>query len=134
MPLDPMVYADMLGERDCQGQDPRLPGQHRLGSRAPTAWGTASRSSYNRINVNAALDGTLEEAEFIHDDVFNLDIPTSCPGVPDEVMVPWKCWSSKEEYDATAKKLAAMYQENFGRSTPTCPEREKRRPARLAPA
>ncbi len=37
---------------------------------------------YNRINVNAALDGTLEEAEFIHDDVFNLDIPTSCPGVP----------------------------------------------------
>ncbi len=77
---------------------------------------------YNRINVNAALDGSLEDAEFIHDDVFNLDIPTTCPGVPDEVMVPWKCWSSKEEYDATAKKLAAMFQENFEKKYSHLPE------------
>lgn len=112
MPLDPMVYADMLGERIASGKTRVylvntgwVEGSYGVGHRIPL--------DYNRINVNAALDGTLEQAEFIHDDVFNLDIPTSCPGVPDEVMVPWKCWSSKEEYDATAKKLAGMFQENF---------------------
>lgn len=124
MPLDPMVYADMLGERIAEGKTRVylvntgwVEGSYGVGHRIPLV--------YNRINVNAALDGTLEEAEFIHDDVFNLDIPTSCPGVPDEVMVPWKCWSSKEEYDATAKKLAAMFQENFEKKYAHLPENVK---------
>lgn len=124
MPLDPMVYADMLGERIAEGKTRVylvntgwVEGSYGVGHRIPLV--------YNRINVNAALDGTLEEAEFIHDDVFNLDIPTSCPGVPDEVMVPWKCWSSKDEYDATAKKLAAMFQENFEKKYAHLPENVK---------
>ena len=124
MPLDPMVYADMLGERIAEGKTRVylvntgwVEGSYGVGHRIPLV--------YNRINVNAALDGTLEEAEFIHDDVFNLDIPTSCPGVPDEVMVPWKCWSSKEEYDATAKKLAGMFQENFEKKYAHLPENVK---------
>lgn len=124
MPLDPMVYADMLGERIASGKTRVylvntgwVEGSYGIGHRIPL--------DYNRINVNAALDGTLEQAEFIHDDVFNLDIPTSCPGVPDEVMVPWKCWSSKEEYDATAKKLAGMFQENFEKKYAHLPENVK---------
>lgn len=124
MPLDPMVYADMLGERIASGKTRVylvntgwVEGSYGVGHRIPL--------DYNRINVNAALDGTLEQAEFIHDDVFNLDIPTSCPGVPDEVMVPWKCWSSKEEYDATAKKLAGMFQENFEKKYAHLPENVK---------
>lgn len=124
MPLDPMVYADMLGERIAEGKTRVylvntgwVEGSYGVGHRIPLV--------YNRINVNAALDGTLEEAEFIHDDVFNLDIPTSCPGVPDDVMVPWKCWSSKDEYDATAKKLAGMFQENFEKKYAHLPENVK---------
>ena len=124
MPLDPMVYADMLGERIASGKTRVylvntgwVEGSYGVGHRIPL--------DYNRINVNAALDGTLEQAEFIHDDVFNLDIPTSCPGVPDEVMIPWKCWSSKEEYDATAKKLAGMFQENFEKKYAHLPENVK---------
>ena len=124
MPLDPMVYADMLGERIASGKTRVylvntgwVEGSYGVGQRITL--------DYNRINVNAALDGTLEQAEFIHDDVFNLDIPTSCPGVPDEVMVPWKCWSSKEEYDATAKKLAGMFQENFEKKYAHLPENVK---------
>lgn len=124
MPLDPMVYADMLGERIVSGKTRVylvntgwIEGPYGVGRRIPL--------DYNRINVNAALDGTLEQAEFIHDDVFNLDIPTSCPGVPDEVMVPWKCWSSKEAYDAGAKKLAGMFQENFEKKYAHLPENVK---------
>ena len=121
MPLDPMVYANMLGERIAEGKTRVylvntgwVEGSYGVGHRIPLI--------YNRINVNAALDGSLEDAEFIHDEVFNLDIPTTCPGVPDDVMVPWKCWASKEEYDATAKKLAGMFQENFEKKYSHLPE------------
>lgn len=124
MPLDPMVYADMLGERIAAGKTRVylvntgwVEGSYGVGHRIPLI--------YNRINVNAALDGSLEEAEFIHDDVFNLDIPTTCAGVPDNVMVPWMCWESKDEYDATAKKLAGMFQENFEKKYAHLPQNVK---------
>ncbi|WP_102337687.1 phosphoenolpyruvate carboxykinase (ATP) [Collinsella provencensis] len=124
MPLDPMVYADMLGERIAAGKTRVylvntgwVEGSYGVGHRIPLI--------YNRINVNAALDGSLEQAEFIHDDVFNLDIPTTCAGVPDNVMVPWKCWESKDDYDATARKLAHMFQENFEKKYAHLPENVK---------
>ncbi len=124
MPLDPMVYADMLGKDIAEGKTRVylvntgwVEGSYGVGHRIPLV--------YNRTNVNAALDGSLEDAEFIHDDVFNLDIPVSCPGVPDEVMVPWKCWDSKEEYDATARKLAGMFEENFEKKYAHLPENVK---------
>ncbi|MFR2950408.1 MAG: hypothetical protein ACLTKG_03020 [Collinsella intestinalis] len=49
-------------------------------------------------------------------------------------MVPWKCWSSKEEYDATAKKLAGMFQENFEKKYAHLPENVKTPARALVPA
>jgi len=45
--------------------------------------------------------------------VFNLDVPTSCPGVPADVLHPRKTWKDGAAYDARAKKLAAMFTDNF---------------------
>ena len=110
---------------DCRGQDPCLPCEHRSACRPPTAWGTASRSSttaststrHSTARSRKPSSSTTTSSTWIS--------PTSCPGVPDEVMVPWKCWSSKEEYDATAKKLAAMFQENFEKKYAHLPENVK---------
>ena len=67
--------------------------------------------------VAACLDGSLEEAEFELDPIFNLSVPKSCPGVPDEVLSPKKMWKDKAAYEKTAKELAEQFKENFSQYT-----------------
>ena len=44
---------------------------------------------------------------------FGFDIVTECPGVPAEILRPRESWADKSAYDATAKKLAALFNKNF---------------------
>jgi phosphoenolpyruvate carboxykinase (ATP) len=69
--------------------------------------------AYTRAMVNAALDGKLAEVEFVEDPVFGVQVPTSCPNVPSEVLSPRGTWADKDAYDVQAKKLAGMFVENF---------------------
>jgi len=63
--------------------------------------------------IRAALSGALDRVSFEKDPVFNLDIPASCPDVPSEVLNPRHTWSDRDAYDAQARKLAAMFRDNF---------------------
>jgi phosphoenolpyruvate carboxykinase (ATP) len=40
-------------------------------------------------------------------------MPTTCPDVPAEILVPINTWSDKDEYTKKAKELAAMFVKNF---------------------
>ena len=122
MPMDPAVYAKMLGDKlDKYGTKVYM---------VNTGWAGGSAASgakrmklkYTRAMVTAALNGELEKAEFVHDDLFNLDIPQSCPDVPSEIMNPRDTWADKEAYDAQAKRLAGMFHKNFTEKYPTMPE------------
>ncbi len=121
MPMDASVYANMLGERiEKYNTKVYLVNTGWTGG----AYGTGSRMKlkYTRAMVTAALNGELEKAEFVHDDLFNLDIPQSCPDVPSEIMNPRDTWADKEAYDAQAKRLAGMFHKNFTEKYPTMPE------------
>jgi phosphoenolpyruvate carboxykinase (ATP) len=63
--------------------------------------------------VHAALDGRLAKAEFTTEEAFGLSIPTTCPGVPAELLNPRNAWSDKNAYDAQARLLATKFAENF---------------------
>ena len=63
--------------------------------------------------VQAALDGALYDVATEPDPIFGLHIPVSCPNVPAEVLNPRNTWADKAAYDAQAKKLATMFNENF---------------------
>jgi phosphoenolpyruvate carboxykinase (ATP) len=63
--------------------------------------------------VKAALNSDLEKVQFKHDDIFNFDIPTSCPGVPPEILDPANTWSDKQSYFISSKRLAALFVKNF---------------------
>ena len=63
--------------------------------------------------VTAALTGEFDIAKYRHDDVFNLDVPVTCPDVPSDVLNPRNTWSEKDAYDLSARKLAQMFVENF---------------------
>jgi phosphoenolpyruvate carboxykinase (ATP) len=65
--------------------------------------------------VNAAIEGALAGAALEPEPFFGLAIPTEVPGVPGEVLNPRNAWSDPAAYDVQAKKLAALFQENFKR-------------------
>ena len=69
--------------------------------------------AYTRAMLNAALDGKLDNVEYIEDPNFGVQVPSSCPNVPEEVLIPRNTWADKDAYDAQAKKLAGMFVENF---------------------
>jgi phosphoenolpyruvate carboxykinase (ATP) len=112
LPRHPGVYAEMLGDK--------------LREHGATVWlvntgwsgggygvGNRMKLGYTRAMVNAAIAGDLDSAEFVPDPVFGVDVPTSVPGVPSEVLHPREAWADGEAYDASAAKLAEMFRENF---------------------
>ncbi len=112
MPRPAIVYAKMLGEKI-----------EKYGTRAyliNTGWsggpygvGERIKIQYTRAMVRAAINGTIERSEFTHDEIFNLDVPTSCPGVPREILDPRSTWQEKGAYEIAAKRLAGLFVENF---------------------
>ncbi len=47
------------------------------------------------------------------DPVFNIHVPVTCPGVPQEVLRPRQTWADKAAYDKTAADLAQRFVRNF---------------------
>ncbi len=78
-------------------------------------YGTGSRMklSYTRSVMDAIHSGELESAPMITDPVFGFEIVTECPNVPGEMLQPRESWSDGSAYDQAAKKLAALFCENF---------------------
>ena len=114
MPMHPGVYADLLSDK--------------MAEHGATAWlintgwsggsygeGKRMKIKYTRAMLNAALDGELDDVEYVTDERFGFEIPTSCEGVPGEVLIPRKTWASGESYDEMADKLASMFNKNFER-------------------
>ena len=121
MPMDASVYAKMLGDKlDQYGTKVYL---------VNTGWAGGSASmgakrmklSYTRAMVTAALNGSFDNTEFRHHDVFNVDYPVHCPNVPDEMLDARGMWEDKAAYDEQANKLATMFNDNFTQKYPNMP-------------
>ena len=88
----------------------------------PYGVGSRMKLKYTRAMITAALNGTLDDVEYVHNDVFNVDVPQSCPNVPAEILNPKDTWQDKAAYDAQANKLAGMFEENFSKKYPNMPK------------
>jgi phosphoenolpyruvate carboxykinase (ATP) len=112
LPLHPARYAELLGKKlSGSGVNVWLVNTGWSGG----AFGVGSRIklAYTRAIITAALEGTLDGVVYEKLPVFNLSYPTSCPGVPDEIMNPKNTWKDKSAYDVQAAKLAAAFVKNF---------------------
>jgi len=110
--LHPNEYALMLAEKmQKHGANAWLVNTGLTGG----AYGTGERMSlkYTRSIIDAIHDGSLVGAPVVKDPVFGMDIPTKVAGVPDGVLIPRDTWDVPEQYDATAKKLAGLFRDNF---------------------
>ena len=111
MPLSPLVYSDMFGQKiDRAGTRVYLINTGWTGG--PYGTGRRMDLGSTRLMVSAALSGSIEESEFVHDPVFNVDVPQSIEGVDPLVLNPRDTWANKEAYDKTAHALAQMFVDN----------------------
>ena len=111
MPLSPLLYADMFGKKiDKAGTRVYLINTGWTGG--PYGVGMRMDLASTRLMVSAALNGSVEEAEFVHDPVFNVDVPQHIEGVDSRVLNPRGTWADKAAYDGVARQLASMFVEN----------------------
>ena len=115
LPLPASRYAELLGEKIAKtGANVYL---------VNTGWSGGSYGKggkrmslpYTRAMVTACLNGELEKSEFELDPIFNVLVPKTCPGVPDEVLTPKKTWADPAAYEETAHMLAGLFQKNFAK-------------------
>lgn len=112
LPLHPGKYAAMLGKkiRDHQVNVWMI---NTGWSGGPYGIGKRMKLDYTRAMISAALEGKLDNVTYVAHPVFGMEMPTSCPNVPEKVLNPRNTWESGEEYDEKAKKLALEFIENF---------------------
>ncbi|EMR02438.1 phosphoenolpyruvate carboxykinase (ATP) [Cesiribacter andamanensis] len=114
LPLHPTVYAEMLGKKmDEHNVNVWLINTGWSGG----GYGVGSRIKlrYTRAMITAALKGELDEVHLEKHPIFGVNMPTSCPNVPQEILNPRNTWSDKEAYDRQASKLAKAFNDNFGK-------------------
>jgi phosphoenolpyruvate carboxykinase (ATP) len=114
MPRHPSLYGNLLKERIAKGGvscwlvntgwtggKATMPGIKRMPIKA------------TRALLNAALDGSLNDAEFRKDPHFGFDVPVAVAGVDGAILDPRAAWSNQADYDETARYLVGQFIENF---------------------
>ena len=66
-----------------------------------------------RALLNAALDGSLNDAEFRKDPNFGFEVPVAVAGVDSKLLDPREAWADGQAYDVTAKDLVGKFIKNF---------------------
>lgn len=112
LPLDPEIYAELLGKKIAKHNTAVwlintgwTGGPYGIGRRIPL--------TYTRAMINAVLNHSLQDIPFNRHDLFGLWIPSSCPGVPNELLNPQMTWDDHDAYQQKVKYLITLFQKNF---------------------
>ncbi|AUI85026.1 phosphoenolpyruvate carboxykinase (ATP) [Vibrio azureus] len=110
--LHPTKYAEVLVKRmEAAGAEAYL---------VNTGWnGSGKRISIQdtRGIIDAILDGSIEEASTKHIPIFNLEVPTSLPGVDPNILDPRDTYVDPLQWESKAKDLAERFINNFDKYT-----------------
>ncbi|HEY0976903.1 MAG TPA: phosphoenolpyruvate carboxykinase (ATP) [Flavobacteriales bacterium] len=114
LPLHPTKYADMLGEKMRQ-HNVRVWLVNTGWSGGAYGTGERIKLKYTRAMITAALRGELDNVEYDEHRVFGMKFPTSCPGVPSEMLNARKTWKDEAAYFEQAEKLSKAFNDNFNK-------------------
>ncbi len=108
----PSKYAELLAEN--------MNKHHAKAWLVNTGWsggaygeGERMKLKITRAIIDAIHNGDLENVEVVLDPRFGFEVPTSCPNVPQEVLIPKNTWKNGDAYEAKANHLAQLFQKNF---------------------
>ena len=114
MAQKPSVYAERLAEKMKQHKTRCVLLNTGWGG-GPYGVGKRISIGHTRALLDASLRGDLDAGKVQYEThpVFGLKMPTSCPGVPAEILNPRNTWSDTAAYDQAAEKLRDMFRKNF---------------------
>jgi phosphoenolpyruvate carboxykinase (ATP) len=112
LPRHPGVYAEMLVDR-LKRYDVPVWLVNTGWTGGPFGVGHRMDITHTRNMVRAALNGELSDVPTVVDPIFRVAVPTSVPGVPNDVLQPRSTWADPAAYDEAAAKIAHMFHENF---------------------
>ena len=117
LPRPPEVYGKLLGDKIAKGgttcwlvNTGWTGGAYGVGSRMPI--------NVTRALLSAAINGSLDQAEFMKDPNFGFAVPKAVPGVDPSYLNPKDTWADKNAYDEAASKLVNLFMENFEQHLP----------------
>jgi len=114
MPRHPSVYGNLLKKRIAEGgAQCWLVNTGWSGGRATDPGIKRMPIKATRALLNAALDGSLNDAEFKKDPNFGFEVPVAVPGVDSKLLDPRGAWADGVEYDKTAQELVRKFIDNF---------------------
>ena len=115
LPLHPTKYAELLGKKLDDNKDIIVWLINTGWSGGAYGTGSRMKLSYTRAMITAAMNGELNNTEYVPHSVFNILMPTSVPNVPSEILLPRNTWADKEAYDKKANELAQLFVKNFAK-------------------
>jgi phosphoenolpyruvate carboxykinase (ATP) len=112
--LHPMRYAKMLADKIEQHKaNAWLLNTGWVGAGALQG-GKRCPLKYTRAILDAIHSGELANVEYETYDVFNLQVPKTCPNVPDELLNPKTAWTAgNDSFNEEVVKLGKLFRENF---------------------
>jgi phosphoenolpyruvate carboxykinase (ATP) len=108
----PQKYAELLAEKmETHGANAWLINTGWVGG----GYGVGERIKlrYTRAIIDAIHSGELSEAATTTEPVFGLAIPTTCAGMPTDLLVPKNAWQDTAAYDKQAAHLVTLFRTNF---------------------
>ena len=116
MPRNPDVYASMLGDK-LKTYQTSVYLVNTGWTGGPYGEGKRMDIRLTRAMVHAALSGKLDPTQTVLDEIFKLQVPRHCPGIPDpSVLIPKNTWRDKQAYEKKAKNLAAQFALHFDKA------------------
>lgn len=112
LPLHPGQYAEMLGQK-LRAHEVDVWLINTGWSGGPYGVGQRMKLGYTRAMITAVLEGKLAQVGFEPHPIFGMQMPTSCPAVPSELLNPRNTWPNQADYDQQALTLANMFRKNF---------------------
>ncbi|MBF0161361.1 MAG: phosphoenolpyruvate carboxykinase (ATP) [Magnetococcales bacterium] len=112
MVLDPVYYANMLGERLTQTRA-RCWLVNTGWSGGPYGEGERMPISETRAIIDRILSDDLNKVKTRTDPVFGLQVPKNIAGVEKSRLNPRETWKDPLAYDEKAQVLATLFKENF---------------------
>ena len=112
-PMSPMVYAHMLGDRLNQHPETQVYWVNTGWSGGPYGVGQRISIQHTRRMVSAALNGELDQANYVPHPIFKVLVPDEVPGVPIEMLHPETAWGDVNAYNQQAQALARRFVQNF---------------------